>query len=504
MLKSLHHHSSSHSRNDELRRLTHDDLQQQQQQLGAGVSESECPSLSRWDPLELVRTHSGRAEGQSASPVSVQCERLVCVARSAARIDLAGGWTDTPPICWDLGGAVFNAAVKVDGMRPLRCACRIIDRSVIVLHTLRGLVDAKGVLDRDTVVCETASCFADVADATRPCALLKACVIALGVVQLPRKQSIGEDDELSTLPVQLAERLGGPGTGLEVACCSALPAGSGMGGSSILAATCLRALQALLGAPHDPAALVHSVLLVEQLMRTGGGWQDQVGAIFPSFKVARCLPQLPLSVSVEPLPVPATFTSLVNERLALVYTGQQRLAANTLMQALRRYALSGRTPSGLSSRLAAGAERAAEVMRALSRSLPEADSEDEQEKQERALVCLADILNEYWSLKRTMAPGSEPEFISRLMADLTPLALGQSLAGAGAGGFLLIVLRRDCEFSHLRAVVAEYSKKEAEQGRSLGREELSVHRVEVDEEGINVEWIEEITDSDISQYLSSS
>lgn len=36
-------------------------------------------------------------------------------ALSPARIDLAGGWTDTPPICYEQGGAVLNIAIKVKG-----------------------------------------------------------------------------------------------------------------------------------------------------------------------------------------------------------------------------------------------------------------------------------------------------------------------------------------------------------------------------------------------------
>ncbi len=36
-------------------------------------------------------------------------------AESPARVDLAGAWTDTPPICTDYGGDVVGAAVKVDG-----------------------------------------------------------------------------------------------------------------------------------------------------------------------------------------------------------------------------------------------------------------------------------------------------------------------------------------------------------------------------------------------------
>ncbi|PAA92352.1 hypothetical protein BOX15_Mlig005799g2, partial [Macrostomum lignano] len=38
-----------------------------------------------------------------------------------ARIDLSGGWSDTPPICWEFGGCVANMAVLVDGRKPIGC-----------------------------------------------------------------------------------------------------------------------------------------------------------------------------------------------------------------------------------------------------------------------------------------------------------------------------------------------------------------------------------------------
>ena len=36
------------------------------------------------------------------------------------RIDFAGGWSDTPPICYKMGGAVFNAAVTLNGVKPVK------------------------------------------------------------------------------------------------------------------------------------------------------------------------------------------------------------------------------------------------------------------------------------------------------------------------------------------------------------------------------------------------
>ena len=36
-------------------------------------------------------------------------------ATAPARIDMAGGWTDTPPICSDFGGNVAGVSITIDG-----------------------------------------------------------------------------------------------------------------------------------------------------------------------------------------------------------------------------------------------------------------------------------------------------------------------------------------------------------------------------------------------------
>ena len=49
------------------------------------------------------------------------------------RIDLAGGWSDTPPICYDNGGSVLNAAILLNGKCPVVADVRrIAEREVRV------------------------------------------------------------------------------------------------------------------------------------------------------------------------------------------------------------------------------------------------------------------------------------------------------------------------------------------------------------------------------------
>ena len=44
--------------------------------------------------------------------VAFCCCRCRCLA---ARADLAGGWTDTPPVTYEHGGSVLNVAIKLNG-----------------------------------------------------------------------------------------------------------------------------------------------------------------------------------------------------------------------------------------------------------------------------------------------------------------------------------------------------------------------------------------------------
>ena len=53
-------------------------------------------------------------------------------------------------------------------------------------------------------------------------------------------------------------------------------AGSGLGTSSILVGTVLAAVARASGKVFDEESLNHAVLELEQMMSTGGGWQDQV------------------------------------------------------------------------------------------------------------------------------------------------------------------------------------------------------------------------------------
>ncbi|CAM9452828.1 unnamed protein product [Bubo scandiacus] len=185
----------------------------------------------------------------------------------------------------------------------------------------------------------------------RPGALLKAAFICTQVVQLPSQKP---------LQAQLKEGFGG---GFEVHTWSKLPHGSGLGTSSILAGAVMASLYRAAGKAASTESLIHAVLHLEQRLTTGGGWQDQVGGLVPGIKIGRSKAQLPLRVEVEKIPVPSGFTQTLNDHLLLVYTGKTRLARNLLQDVVRNWY--ARLPSAVQNAdaLVSNAEECAQALR---------------------------------------------------------------------------------------------------------------------------------------------
>ncbi len=143
------------------------------------------------------------------------------IVRCPARLDLSGGWTDTPPICYELGGQVVDLAITLDGVKPIGCrAVRIPELRVEIV--LPGGGGGGGGEDEDDEADKEVllhiSSLADMADHCNPVArgaLVKCCLLAAGLIHL------GEEDKTTvTLASQLEQRLG---SGLRLELWSDLP-----------------------------------------------------------------------------------------------------------------------------------------------------------------------------------------------------------------------------------------------------------------------------------------
>src|ERR1017187_3549509 len=76
---------------------------------------------------------------------------------------------------------------------------------------------------------------------------------------------------------------------------------------------------------------------LEQMMTTGGGWQDQAGAIYPGAKLVTSGPGPRQRLRVEPVRWTTGREREFSERLVLYNTGLQRMAKNLLRQVVGSY-----------------------------------------------------------------------------------------------------------------------------------------------------------------------
>ncbi|NWS47635.1 FUK kinase, partial [Probosciger aterrimus] len=374
--------------------------------------------------------------GQAELPPLGHWVQVVC----PARLDLSGGWSDTPPITYEHGGAVVDVAVLVDGCWPIGARVRRIGEPVLRLVSLGGTPQSEVVAE---LVCRELEHLQDYCQPHAPGALLKAAFICTQVVQFPSQKP---------LQAQLMENFRG---GFEVHTWSKLPHGSGLGTSSILAGAVMASLYRAAGKAASTESLIHAVLHLEQRLTTGGGWQDQVGGLVPGIKIGRSKAQLPLRVEVEEIQVPDGFTQTLNDHLLLVYTGKTRLARNLLQDVVRNWY--ARLPSAVQNAdaLVSNAEECAQALR------------------QGNLPLIGKCLDCYWQQKKCMAPGCEPLAVGHMMDALRPYVYGQCLAGAGGGGFLYILTRAPRQKEVLHQILA----------KTEGLGNFSIHSVKVDTGG---------------------
>ena len=359
------------------------------------------------------------------------------ISTAPARIDLAGGWSDTPPICYEFGGAVTGLAVTVDSRKAVSCRCRIRPGQTGVL--LRSEIYDSSTGTRISCVqtlVENVVAIGDFRNQLSDCALLKCVLICLGMVNI--------DDIHNNRPLYpLINQFCGSSEDvrMEIVVTSLLPQGSGMGTSSILGGCALAAIAKAVGRVdmEDEDQLIHSVLILEQLLSAGGGYQDQVNGLIGGLKtVSSQAGRLPLEISVERVDIsPATCTHL-NQRLVLAFTGKTRLAKGMLQNVLRRWAR--RTP---------------EILHVV-KCLVEDAHMARNAVQDGDLALLGECLNSYWKQKKIMAgAGAEPDAARQVIDCLLErnAIVGASLCGAGGGGFMVLLCSQNMDRTGIQTIV---------------------------------------------------
>lgn len=319
------------------------------------------------------------------------------------RVNWGGGWTDTPPHCNEQGGVVLNAAISLNGILPVQITVKRLEDYHIEFES----TDI-GVFGEIHTVSEVQDCH----NPYDSFALHKAALIACGIVPLYGDASL-ED---------ILKRLGG-GIYLSTQVIG-IPKGSGLGTSSILSGACVKGIYEFLGADISDDEIYGIVLSMEQIMSTGGGWQDQVGGLTNGVKFITTEPGIDQEIHVEKVHLSDSVKEELQERFAVIYTGQRRLARNLLRDVVGSYI--GARPESIQ------ALKEMQPLAALMKFALERGSVDE----------FAELLNRHWELSKQLDQGSSNTCIEQIFLSCQDLISGRFIAGAGGGGFLMVILNK--------------------------------------------------------------
>ena len=349
--------------------------------------------------------------------LSVYADQIVW-GRSPVRIDLAGGWTDTPPYCLNEGGNVVNMAIELNGQPPLQVYVKPSKEYQVVLRSI------------DLGAIEIVKTYDELAHFTQigsPFSIPKAALVLAGF------QPGFSIETYTSLEEQLKEF----GSGIEITLLSAIPAGSGLGTSSILASTVLGAVADFCGLGWDKNELGNRTLILEQLLTTGGGWQDQYGGILRGIKLLQTTGGMNQSPLVRWLP-DYLFTSPEYQSCHLLYyTGLTRTAKGILAEIVRGMFLNSTEHLTLLGQMKA---HALDLYEAIQR-----ENFDE----------MGRLVGKSWEQNKALDAGTNPPGVEAIIRQVHDYCLGYKLPGAGGGGYLYMVAKSPEAAACIRTILTQ-------------------------------------------------
>ena len=341
---------------------------------------------------------------QKQQPRLSVCRDQIVWGRSPVRIDISGGWTDTPPYCLLEGGNVVNLAIDLNGQQPLQAYVKPADDYHIILRSI------------DLGATEVVRTYEELQQYNKvgsPFSIPKAALALAGFSPMFAAERFAS----------LREQLQHFGAGIELTLLSAIPAGSGLGTSSILAATVLGAVSDFCALAWDKNEICRRTLVLEQLLTTGGGWQDQFGGVFGGVKLLQSKP----GFAQEPLPrwLPADIFMQPEYRQChlLYYTGITRTAKHILGEIVRRMFLEQHDQLALLRRMK---EHAMEMYEAIQR---------------QDFLLMGRLLRANWQQNQMLDSGTNPQAVRQMTDLVDDLCLGYKLPGAGGGGYVYMVAK---------------------------------------------------------------
>ncbi|OMO64254.1 hypothetical protein CCACVL1_21925 [Corchorus capsularis] len=318
------------------------------------------------------------------------CPRMVKV-ELPVRVDFVGGWSDTPPWSLERAGCVLNMAVSLGGSLPIGTIVETTNSSGVFITDDSGY----------ELHIEDLNSITPPFDGNDPFRLVKSALLVTGIIH-------------NNILVS---------NGLRIRTWANVPRGSGLGTSSILAAAVVKGILQIIDGDDSNENVARLVLVLEQLMGTGGGWQDQIGGLYPGIKFTASYPGIPLRLQVFPLKASPQLISELEQRLLVVFTGQVRLAHQVLEKVVLRYLRRDNL-------LVSSIKRLTELAKIGREALMNFDVDK-----------LGEIMLEAWRLHQELDPYCSNEYVDKLFAFADPYCSGYKLVGAGGGGFALLLAK---------------------------------------------------------------
>ncbi len=318
------------------------------------------------------------------------------------RVNFGGGWTDTPPYCNENGGSVLNAAFQLNEKNPIKASIKKIEEKVIILES-KDLNIRKKITDIEELK--------KLNQEKDDFKIHKTSLMITGIVKVSDKS--------------IEEVIARIGKGFIFSTnAKDIPKGSGLGTSSILSGACLKTLYDFLNIPIDEKELCSKVLWQEQLMGTGGGWQDQIGGLTKGIKLTTTKPGKVQKFAIQELKLSNQLIEELNTRFVLIYTGQQRIAKNLLRTIMNQYIISN--------------QKTIETLNEIKLQSIQMKQALEKEDLEEFSNCL----NQHWELSKKLDKGCTNDRIEEIFRVCDELIQGKMICGAGGGGFLQVVLKK--------------------------------------------------------------
>ena len=359
----------------------------------------------RLKAFELLRDGLlGEISNQKSLPqLNVYSDQIVW-GRSPVRIDVAGGWTDTPPYSLYSGGNVVNLAIELNGQPPLQVYIKPCNEHHIILRSID-----MGAME----IIKTYEELSQYKKVGSPFSIPKAALVLAGF----------HPDFSAEHYSTLSEQLEAFGAGLEITLLAAIPAGSGLGTSSILASTVLGAVNDFCGLAWDKNEICRRTLVLEQLLTTGGGWQDQYGGVLHGIKLLQTEDGFNQSPQVRWLPDYLFSEPGFKECHLLYYTGITRTAKGILGEIVSSMFLNSSAHLSLLAEMKAHALDMAEAV------------------QRGHFNRYATLVGKSWMHNKALDSGTNPPSVEAIIDRIKDYTLGYKLPGAGGGGYLYMVAK---------------------------------------------------------------